>query len=137
MQRRQPLSRRTPLRPDPEKVAAWVRSSRQPLARIGAKARREQSALRAAQRAVRTRAGGRCEAAGLVDPGNAARYVCDDSGPHDGAHVHHVWPEDRDAGRHDPDRLLLLCVRAHTWAHLHPDRAARLGLLRPERNPAP
>lgn len=49
---------------------------------------------------------------------------------HEGHDAHHRWPEDRRVNRHDPDRVLLLCRKAHDWAHAHPAAAAELGLLR-------
>ena len=129
MKRGGPLKRRTPLRADPAKTRAWRDRSRTNLARrtplraTGAKAERERPALDAFRAELRRRSSGRCE---VVTPG------CPTTGPHAGAHAHHVWPEDRDAGHHDPARGLFLCADAHAWTHEHPAAAARLGTLRPD-----
>lgn len=127
--RRTPLERRAPLRADPDRVRAWQARSRRALPRTGRAAARSRAALDSARDVVRERLV--CEAARLTDPTNAARWVCDTPGPHRGAHAHHVWPEDRDGGVHDPERMLWLCADAHRWVHEHPAAAAELGLLRP------
>ena len=107
---------------------------RTPLRRVGAKARRERPALAAAREIVRARI--TCQAEGLNDDDGYPICVHDPWSPppgsHRGAHVHHVWPEDRDRGVHDPDRMLYLCVPAHDWTHAHPLAAKALGLMRPE-----
>ena len=92
---------------------------RSPIRRVGAKSRRERPALDAARAVVRERRW--CEAGGIVRDG---RSICGPVGLHHGAHVHHVWPEDRDRGVHDPDRMLYLCPTAHAWAHANPAAAS-------------
>jgi hypothetical protein len=72
---------------------------------------------------------GWCEAAGLTYDGEA---VCSVRWPHAGSDPHHVWPEDRDRGVHDPARGKFLCRAAHDWVHANPRRAKTLGLLRPD-----
>lgn len=105
---------------------------------FGRKAKREQATLDAARIEVRLRARGYCEASELYyvdfnrDDARVFTDVCRRQ-QHDGSEVHHVWPEDRDYGRHEPDRMLLLCSTAHAWAHANPARAASVGLLRPDR----
>lgn len=103
-------------------VQTWDRRPRTPLPKIGRKKRREQAAEDANRVAVIGRSRGYCE--GQID-GVCPAY------PHGALHVHHVWPEDRDCGRHDPDRCFHLCVTAHDWVHANPRAAATLGLLRP------
>lgn len=96
--------------------------------------------------ALRARSGGLCEAPRMVqvvfdfliettDPPYITWLPCQDR-PHAGVHPHHVWPEDRASGRHDPDRGLWLCAAAHDACHhTDPALAKRYGLLRPG-NPA-
>lgn len=124
------VKRKVPLRSDPAKVRAWVTRTRKPLRRVGARARRERPDLDAARAVVRAR--GDCEAWGMIAPRSGYDYVCE-SRRHPGAHGHHIWPEDRDSGRHDPDRMLWLCPASHEFAHRNPRDAAELGLLRPTR----
>lgn len=114
------MKRRQPLRADPGKTAAWQRRSRKPLPAQGRKALREEGDLDAFRAAVARRSGGRCE---LAAP------ACDDA-PHPAAHAHHVWPEDRDRGVHDPDRGLHVCAAGHRYVHEHPAMAAERGWLR-------
>lgn len=127
IERRTPIARstvpleRTALPPRRTPIAATTRflpRRRTPIPKIGRKARREAEALAAFRFAVRSRAW--CE-------GNtpACPY-----GPHPGAHAHHRWPEDRDAGRHDPARGLYLCAPGHAWVHANPREAGIRGLLR-------
>lgn len=97
------------------------RLSRKP----GRKAQREAPALAIFRDAVASRYW--CEAGGLLADGVP---VCS-SAAHRGVEAHHVWPEDRDRGVHDPERGLWLCARAHRWAHDHPKLASVAGLLRP------
>lgn len=122
--------KRSGLKPaSPEQIRAWNEKPRKPLARSrlkqgkGAKARREEPALDAFRAALIERSGGECESPYAVACGTSAR--------HRGDHCHHVEPNDRDRGVHDPDRGLYLCARSHAWAHAHPVTAAVLGLLRP------
>ena len=108
---------------------------RTPLRRVGAKTHRERPALDAAREIVRARV--YCQAGGLSDleglpvcgPRFGLPYLWN---VHPGDHAHHVWPEDRDRGVHDPDRMLYLCPTAHGWTHDHPLAAKALGLMRPE-----
>jgi hypothetical protein len=97
---------------------------------IGRKARREREALEFFRDEVCRRDNGVCRAAMLRGPRNAL-LVCGRRGLHAGTEAHHMWPEDRDRGIHDPERGLWLCTHAHRWAHEHPAEAAVLGLLRP------
>jgi hypothetical protein len=111
-----------------------------PLARVGRKAKRERSELDLARAAVKARSQGFCEVYDLVgrhsewitDANEVRRRVCTTALLHRGAGAHHVWPEDRDAGRHEADRMLWLCDAGHRWSHGHPTAAAALGLLRPD-----
>lgn len=102
--------RRTPLR-----RTGWVNP-------FGRKARREQEALQYFRIVVHARRWCEANVPGVCPPGL-----------HDGHHAHHVWPEDRDAGLHNPARGLLVCAPAHSWIHTHPVAAAERGLLRPDR----
>lgn len=97
---------------------------RRPLRQRGAKARRESQALLRARRFVQDRSAGWCEARSLG--------ICGPFVQHLGSEAHHVWPEDRDRGLHDPARMRWLCSQAHRWVHNHPARAKELGLLRPD-----
>jgi hypothetical protein len=99
---------------------------RKPLRRRGRKAEREAAAWAACRQAVLARSRGWCEAWRL-----GYSPVCL-SALHGGVHVHHLFPEDRDAGRHDAARCALLCVASHDWAHQNPRAAAKAGLLRPD-----
>ena len=101
---------------------------------VGAKAIRERGPWEACRAAVIERSGGACEAPEVYQvDATAFASVPHPPGPHRGAHVHHVWPEDRDAGRHEPGRCLHLCFDAHAWAHANHDKAALAGLLRPDK----
>lgn len=109
---------------DPEKAAAWVQRSRKPLKRSpmrrqGAKAKREQPALDQFRIQIHARSDGMCEGATPACP----------FGAHEGTDCHHVLPSDRDRGRHDPDRGLLLCRAGHQWTHANPAEARVRGLL--------
>lgn len=111
-----------------------------PLAPRGVRARRERRDLDVARAIVKARSEGWCEAhaicervAGAIPAANDWRSrVCGTILLHEGAHAHHVWPEDRDAGLHEAQRMRWLCPHAHDWVHRHPTAAAALGLLRPE-----
>ncbi len=122
--------------------------------RKGAKAERETPALDAFRFAVFERAHGYCEVMVDAETGKGfpfydlitsadRRMICGQDGPHRGDNAHHVWPEDRDAGRHEPERGLWLCYTAHHWVHDHPGEllpdgrvtfgsAKAFGLLRPQ-----
>jgi hypothetical protein len=112
--------------------------------RVGRKREREAEAWAECKAVVAARSRGWCEAwdvvasDGTVD-GELAMIAWASEGCSRGLHAahdpHHVWPEDRDVGRHDPDRVLDLCRRAHDWTHHNPKHASKLGLLRPERKP--
>lgn len=95
--------------------------------RRGRKAEREQPALDAFRDALRDRMW--CEAADLIDT-DTDLPVCGRYGRHDGAHAHHMWPEDRDRGVHDPNRGKWLCTVSHRWTHHWPEKAGVIGLLR-------
>lgn len=113
--------------PTLEDVRAWQRKPRKPIARVGRRKRREQAAESEFRAQVRMRAEGRCEAAGLA---TRVGLVCGTKYGHQGHHAHHVWPEDRDCGVHDPERGLWLCFEAHSWVHDHPEDAKMLRLMR-------
>lgn len=109
----------------------------------GAKAERETPALDAFRFAVFEQARGYCEAAVISDPQKPFPFydvmtrddreeMCGTTVAHRGDNAHHVWPEDRKAGRHERDRGLYLCWRSHRWVHDHPEIAKRLGFLRPD-----
>lgn len=98
---------------------------RKPIARVGRRAKRDRGAIDRCRRAVLQRSGGRCEATGIIDP------ICGYA-PHSGVAMHHMWPEDRDRGRHEPERCRWLCDASHAWVHAHPNKAKELGLLRPD-----
>lgn len=116
MKRSHPPQRKTPLK-----------RGKRPK-QIGKKALREQEARIEFARAVARNAGGYCETMHL--PVVVATMICTVPVVHAGAHAHHVWPEDRDRGVHDPNRGLWLCARAHDWSHTHPALAWEYGLLR-------
>jgi hypothetical protein len=101
--------------------------------KLGAKRARELVDERVFREEVAARADGWCEATGLVRPNGG--WVCWDR-EHLGEHAHHLFPEDRDAGRHYAERGLYLCPTAHAFAHQHPEAAKVLGLLRPDRSDA-
>lgn len=105
--KRTALKRRTPLKRG------------KPLARRGRKALREVSDLDAMRAIVRERNGGSCE---IWTPS------CE-PGAHYGAHVHHVFPSDRDRGVHDPERCLYVCAPSHQFIHEHPAWARTRGYL--------
>lgn len=95
--------------------------------RKGAKAAREAPALAAFRLELKSR--GWCEASGIRWEGAP---VCGSTRTHHGEHPHHVYPEDRDRGIHDPARGLWLCPAAHDWAHANPEAAKHVRLLRPD-----
>lgn len=146
-----PLKRSGLKRPTREQVTAWEQKPRTPLRRTrlkqgkGTKAVREQPDIASFRERLQERSGGECEAQGVLywmtiaggemSPSDQLLLVCGTHDRHHGAHPHHVWPEDRDAGIHDPERGLWLCARSHAWAHDHPALAAEFGLLRPTRVP--
>jgi hypothetical protein len=105
---------------------------RSPLKRgPGAKAKREAPALRSANEAVRARSRGYCEANAQDD--GVHGFPCSGWGAHAAAPgAHHIWPEDRDRGLHDPERMLALCFATHRWAHDEPKLSSAARLLRPE-----
>lgn len=136
MKRSEPPKRKTPLARSTKPI------KRSPIKRSsGQKARREEDAWAACKAAVIERSHGYCEAWDAISPrwGSASDAAFDawsrggcSSYRHEAADPHHVWPEDRDRGIHDPARVLALCRRSHDWAHDHPAHASALGLLRPE-----
>lgn len=67
----------------------------------------------------------RMPAGGFVDT-----LLCETAAEHAGEHAHHVWPEDRARGRHDPDRIVWICSAAHARIHANPKTARELGFLR-------
>ncbi len=127
--RRKPIERTGLKPPTLAQVRAWERKPRKPISPRGAKARREKAALAAFRAELLARSRGVCEAH-LRAP---TRWpdICGTRSQHAGTDPHHIWPEDRDEGRHDPARGLLLCRRAHRWTHSFPVSAAAAGLLRP------
>lgn len=116
---------------DPQKAQAWrERSARRyqqkrrnaPAPRLGnrgAKSKREQPALAAFRLALHLRSGGFCEARTPACP----------PGRHEGTDAHHCAPSDRDAGRHDPERGLLLCRPGHNYVHATPAESYAAGWL--------
>lgn len=114
-----------------QKIGRNVTPRRNPIAQTGRKAWREGPALAQFRGVLRERSGGRCEAVSSVRP-RTGQPVCSNT-PHPGDHAHHCFPEDRDAGIHDPDRGLFLCAASHEWAHSFPADAKVAGLLRPDR----
>lgn len=93
------------------------------------KEEREREARARFSQALEDRSGGICEASNVCD--SFGRRICGRAGRHEGADPHHVWPEDRDAGLHDPARGKWLCRVAHRYVHAFPHEGSRLGLLRP------
>lgn len=85
----------------------------------GAKAERERDDLDRFRDAVKLAAGGYCE-------GRRFSSMCTGVG----VEAHHVWPEDRDRGLHDPRRGKWLCRPCHNAVHSWPLKARRAGLLR-------
>ena len=75
---------------------------RKPLRRIGARAKREASALAAFRAAVLKRAAGRCERCGKAGK----------------LHVHHIRPRSR-GGKHVLENGAALCPRDHRAVHDH------------------
>jgi hypothetical protein len=108
------------------KRSAPLRRS-QPLRSRGRKAARELDDLSAMRLAVHLRSGGFCE----------ARTPSCRVGVHEGSDVHHRWPSDRDRGRHDAARCVLLCAASHLWAHSNPSVARLDGLLMRDGDPDP
>lgn len=118
--------KRTALKaPTVDQVRAWQQRPRNPIRKVGRKGRRERASIAFFNAKVAARASDICQASGLG--------ICNHV-PHYGSTAHHIWPEDRDAGRHDPERGAWLCFAAHRWVHTHPLRAGQLGLLRPDRS---
>lgn len=122
MKRGGPLPRRSPLArgPGPRR--------RTPLRATGSKADRERADLQLFRDVLRDRVW--CDAIGIIDA-DTKLPVCGTFGRHVGEHAHHVWPEDRDCGVHDPGRGKWLCAAAHRWTHANPAKAAVARLLRP------
>jgi hypothetical protein len=126
MKRSDPPKRKTPLKRSSTSLKRTVLKPRTtPIKQRGAKAMREQDALDVFRHELKYRSGGECE----VDNPTA----CGTSQRHRGVHAHHVWPEDRDGGVHDPERGLWVCVRAHDYIHDHPALSAEFGWLRPDK----
>jgi hypothetical protein len=121
------LERKTPLRVDPLKIRAWQDRSRRPIPKVGAKTKRERPALDAARVVVKGRTW--CQAHTLLDAHGVP--ICGTLCVHQGSDPHHMWPEDRDCGIHDPRRMLLLCRTSHDWADAHMTDAKTLGIIRP------
>lgn len=122
-----------------EQVKAFRRKPRKPLPRVGRRKRDSRADEREMKRQLLERSGGFCEATRQLSDhfGHAtAMSVCGTAILHRGVDPHHVWPEDRDRGVHDPSRALLLCRPAHDYAHANPTMAKTLGLLRAKLGPA-
>lgn len=118
------------------------RAKRKPIPKVGAKTRREKEDLDRFRAMLKARSGGRCEGPlGLVvtEPDGTVRVIVV---PHDhewnrvaghlGRDPHHLFPEDRDCGLHDPTRGMWLCRPSHNWVDDHPRDAHLVGMLRPE-----
>lgn len=130
IRRSQPLKRVGLNPPTPEQRAAWSSRPRKPIgrnvqpARVGRKAKREEAAWQLCKAIVLARSGGYCEA-NIV--GVCPRWK------HGGTQTHHLHPQDRDKGLHDPARCIRVCSFAHPgWIHGNPKEAKKLGLLRPD-----
>ena len=130
IRRSKPL-KRTVLKPATlEQVIAWQARPRMPIGRravpkkVGRRGKRLEASWQACRAQVISRSGGSCEGPDL--PGIHPTY------PHGASDVHHVWPEDRAAGVHDPERCLHLCRPIHAFVDDEPREAHALGLLRPE-----
>lgn len=133
--------KRSPLKaPTPEQIRRWQEKQRTPIARTGrpnprgAKAEREQPALDAFRDALEQRSRGWCEAADVRDP-ETGNPICGILYRHTGTDAHHLFPEDRDRGVHDPARGKFICRWSHLWSHDFPAAAKKVGLLRPEETP--
>lgn len=106
---------------------------RPPRAR-GRRSERDEADRAEFARQLEDRSEGWCEATErlrIVAP-ELALKVCTTGILHKGTDPHHLFPEDRDRGVHDPSRGLWLCRHAHDWAHDHPRLAKSYGLLRPD-----
>lgn len=140
IERREPLKRGKPptrsrlKRPTIEQVRAWQAKPRKAIAKIGAKAKREAVALNAFRGALVDRSHGFCEGprAVFLDDGEVIIVPHAARGRHHGCDPHHLWPEDRDRGVHDPARGMWLCRPAHNFTDDEPALAHRAGMLRPE-----
>ncbi len=128
---RKPLKRTALARPIYEQVIAAEqrrRAKAKPIARgkvpkrIGRRGLRLEASWRKCKAKVKLRSGGFCEGniAGVCPPWQ-----------HGASDVHHVWPEDRASGRHNPSRCLHLCRTVHDWCDAEPDLARDAGILRP------
>jgi 5-methylcytosine-specific restriction endonuclease McrA len=76
-----------------------------PLAKVGAKGKREAEAIKAFRSAVFERAGGHCERCGIQPPKGDL-------------HAHHLKPRGR-GGRHVVENGAALCGACHTKIHEH------------------
>lgn len=145
--KRSPLpARKRPLARAALAKAAVVRVRTAGLPRVGRRGRVSAAGLNPAREAVKARSGGRCEcwlaftlngpaqmgdrdvrlpAGGFVDT-----LLCETLAEHAGEHAHHVWPEDRDRGVHDPARIVWICAASHARIHANPNTARALGFLR-------
>lgn len=136
MKRSPPPARKTPLprQSKPLRRTAMKQGARKPIGQRGAKAEREQPALDAFRAAILVRSRGLCEGSrgGIIDGQLVTVAHSHTARKHPGGACHHLYPEDRDSGRHDPARGLLLCTACHSWAHANPKHAKTLGLLRPD-----
>jgi hypothetical protein len=94
---------------------------------VGRKAEREREALAEFRQVVLARTW--CEARGLVRGAGVLRGqpVCS-MALHRGDHAHHVVLRSQGGG-HDPSNGLLLCAKAHAYAHDFIEDARALGLL--------
>jgi ribosomal protein L37AE/L43A len=88
-----------------------------PLAKVGAKAKRERSDLDEFRARVRERAESLCEVGWWP--------VC----TRVGTMAHHRCPADRDRGVHDPERGLWVCARCHEHIHQNPAESYAKGWL--------
>jgi hypothetical protein len=111
-----------------------------PLRPVGARGKRLRAGMDSARRVVKERSAGWCEVwqSWADAPRTSAdgpfphtdRLLCASGMPHLGVHAHHVWPEDRDRGVHDPARIVWVCADAHRTIHENPARAQELGWFR-------
>lgn len=124
MKQGQPLRRRKPLLPDPNRVKEWNRRSRDPAALEGTSRSASQPLRRSAGRkrpripdavrlAVRARSKGRCVVCvwrGYARAGKAR-------------HIHHVWPVQRFPELAlEPDNMVGACEQCHFNHEYAPDK---------------
>ena len=116
------LTRKTPLRADPEKQKAWQDRSRKPLARSRIKPMRDKRRGELPERAkvreaVFVRDGYRCQIAPLV------------SEPSFGPLTYHHLLKEGQGGEYTETNGIAACAFHNDWVENYPDKAAALGLV--------